>query len=153
MLGVMDHHNHQAAGPTAAGSAISVLVADDDASIRRLVAKRLESAGYVALQARNGQEAADMAREHRPGFVVSDWNMPKLDGLGFARSLVDTFGDAAPPVILLTAREFEVREEMLAGLSIKQVLCKPFSARKLVDAVEAILAEGAADGPSLREAA
>lgn len=121
---------------------LGALVADDDASIRRLVAKRFAAAGFTVYEARHGAEAAELALQHRPSLVVSDWNMPKLDGIQLAKLLADELADDAPPFVLLTAREFEVSDDMLAGLNVKLVMRKPFSARKLIDAsLELVLPE------------
>ena len=66
-----------------------VLVVDDDPAMRRLVSKILESAGYEVLQAGNGAEALEAVREELPAFVITDLDMPVLDGIGFCRMVRD----------------------------------------------------------------
>jgi len=66
-----------------------VLVVDDDPAMRRMVSKILESAGYEVLHAGNGAEALEAVREELPAFVVTDLDMPVLDGIGFCRKLRD----------------------------------------------------------------
>jgi DNA-binding response OmpR family regulator len=124
-----------------------ILVADDDASIRRLIAKRFETAGYRVFQAPHGEEAARLAAQHRPDAIITDWNMPKLDGIGLAERVREQQAEAATPLILLTARDFAIDQDAVTRLQIARVICKPFSARKLVEAVAQILDERDAQAP------
>ena len=65
----------------------TILVADDDPSIREVIALTLEEEGYRVLTARNGAEALDLVTRERPDLVLLDMRMPVLDGWGFAAAL------------------------------------------------------------------
>jgi two-component system cell cycle response regulator len=62
-----------------------VLVVDDDPAMRRLIARILGSSGYDVTEAGDGAEAMDVVRQESPNFVVTDWDMPVLDGAAFCR--------------------------------------------------------------------
>jgi DNA-binding response OmpR family regulator len=116
-----------------------VLVADDDDDIRDLVAFRLDRAGYEVLRAGDGQEALDLAREHRPDLAVLDVMMPKLTGYDVTRELRADAATSRIPVILLTARvqEADVARGFEAGAD--DYVKKPFSPQELKARVQAVL--------------
>ena len=116
-----------------------VLVADDDDDIRDLVAFRLDRAGYEVLRAGDGQQALDLAREHRPDLAVLDVMMPKLTGYDVTRELRADSTTSRIPVILLTARvqEADVARGFEAGAD--DYVKKPFSPQELKARVQALL--------------
>ena len=116
-----------------------VLVADDDDDIRDLVAFRLDRAGYEVLRAGDGQEALDLAKEHRPDLAVLDVMMPKLTGYDVTRELRADATTSRIPVILLTARvqEADVARGFEAGAD--DYVKKPFSPQELKARVQAVL--------------
>ena len=118
-----------------------VLIADDDEDIRALVSFRLERAGYSVVAARDGEEALELAIEHRPDVAVLDVMMPRLTGLEVTRRLRAEDATSGMPVILLTARvqEADVARGFEAGAD--DYIRKPFSPQELRARVQAILAE------------
>jgi DNA-binding response OmpR family regulator len=116
-----------------------VLVADDDPDILELVAFRLRQSGYGVLTAVDGQDALDVAREHRPDVAVLDVMMPKLDGFEVTRRLRADAATADMRVLLLTARvqEADVSRGFEAGAD--DYVRKPFSAAELQARVRASL--------------
>ena len=68
-----------------AGTFRKVLVVDDDPAMRRIIGKILESAGYEVAQAANGVDAIEAMRQELPCFVITDWDMPLMDGAEFCR--------------------------------------------------------------------
>ncbi|MBE0428523.1 MAG: response regulator transcription factor [Thermoleophilia bacterium] len=123
-----------------------ILVVDDEASVRRLVASYLAREGYQILEASNGDEAIKIARREKPALVVLDLMLPGIDGLDVCRILSqesDSF------VLMLTARSEETDKLVGLGLGADDYLTKPFSPRELVARVKAILRRGrAARAPS-----
>jgi DNA-binding response OmpR family regulator len=116
-----------------------VLAADDDEDILALVTFRLERSGYAVLQARDGAEALELARERTPDLAVLDVMMPKIDGLELTRRLRAEERTSRMPIILLTARaqDTDVQQGFEAGAD--DYIRKPFSPRELKARVEAML--------------
>lgn len=116
-----------------------VLVADDDRDILSLVTFRLERSGYRVVQASDGAEALELAREEAPDLAVLDLMMPRLTGLEVTRALRDDERTRSVPVILLTARvqESDVQAGLDAGAT--EYVKKPFSPQELRDRVDALL--------------
>ena len=116
-----------------------VLAADDDEDILALVAFRLERSGYTVIQARDGQEALDLALSEKPDLAVLDVMMPKLDGFELTRRLRSEEATSRMPIILLTARaqDSDVAQGFEAGAD--DYIRKPFSPQELRTRVQAIL--------------
>jgi DNA-binding response OmpR family regulator len=115
-----------------------VLVAEDDADIRGLVARTLTRAGNRVVEAEDGEQALRLALELRPDLVVLDGAMPRVDGFEVARQLQQRFRGGVP-VLMLTARSHE--REVVEGLAAGALdyMVKPFSPADLVARVRAIL--------------
>ncbi len=114
----------------------TILVVDDEASIRNIAKTYLEHAGYRVLCATTGPEGLQMALEDQPDLIVLDLMLPGMDGMELAARLrehSDVF------ILMLTARSDEM--DRVAGLRVgaDDYLTKPFSPRELVARVEAIL--------------
>jgi DNA-binding response OmpR family regulator len=104
-----------------------VLVADDDEDILLLVTTRLRRDGFEVVAARDGDEALELAREHRPDVAVLDVGMPGLDGLEVLTRVREDDTLRATRVLLLTAKaqESDVRRGFDAGADA--YIRKPFS--------------------------
>ncbi len=120
-------------------SAIRVLVADDDDDILLLVATRLRRDGYEIIEARDGDEALVLLREHVPAVAVLDVGMPGLDGLQVLEAIRASDELAGIRVLLLTAKaqEQDVRRGYAAGAD--GYMKKPFSPAALSQAVRDLL--------------
>jgi DNA-binding response OmpR family regulator len=116
-----------------------VLAADDDEDILELVAFRLERSGYTVLQARDGQEALELARSEKPDLAVLDVMMPKLDGFELTRRLRAEEATSKMPIILLTARAQDTDVDRGFESGADDYLRKPFSPQELSTRVQAIL--------------
>lgn len=114
-----------------------ILVADDDEAICDTVEDALRLAGYATLRARNGQEALDQIRKHRPSLAILDVNMPKSSGFDVVNKLNAL--NIATPIIFLTARHS--REDVVSGLKIgaDDYIKKPFGIEELLLRVSAVL--------------
>jgi response regulator NasT len=112
----------------------TVLVAEDEALIRLDIVEMLRENGFnVIAEAGNGEEAVQLAEQHRPDIVVMDIKMPVLDGISAAERIV---GAKIAPVVLLTA--FSQRElvERARDAGAMAYVVKPFTAADLVPALE-----------------
>lgn len=122
---------------------ITILVADDQLYIHRLIQHRFEQEGFELLTARDGCEVLETALRKSPDLVVMDVSMPRMDGLTALRQLKGNPATSAIPVIVLTSSPYElVREEAeISGADL--VMTKPFSPIGLLEAVRRlVLARG-----------
>jgi len=116
----------------------SVLVVDDEPTIRELVARYLEREGYRTSEAPDGAGAIELSATQSPDLVVLDIMLPDIDGLEVMRRMHTRVGPR-PAVILLTAMDGE--SDRIAGLrrGADDYVAKPFSPRELIARVEAVL--------------
>jgi DNA-binding response OmpR family regulator len=114
----------------------TVLIADDEPKIVRLVAAYLEREGHRTLRASTGRQALELFRAHRPDLAVLDVMMPEIDGIEAARAMLR---ETDLPVIFLTARSDEA--DRVAGLELgaDDYVVKPFSPRELAARVRSVL--------------
>jgi two-component system, OmpR family, response regulator MprA len=124
-----------------------VLIVDDDAGVRRMLARTLEAEGYRVSVAADGGSALVEIERAAPDLVLLDVTMPGLDGLGVTRRLRGK-GDALP-VLLLTARDAVA--DRVAGLDsgADDYLVKPFATDELLARVRALLRRGRTGGDLL----
>ncbi len=116
-----------------------VLVVDDEIHIVQVVAIKLRNNGFDVLTADNGQDAFDLARSEKPDMIITDFQMPVMDGLELIEHLRADPDTAAIPVVLLTARGFAIEDEKKERLKISVCLSKPFSPREVLQSVEEVL--------------
>ena len=124
-----------------------MLIVDDDAGVRRMLARTLEAEGYGVSVAADGGSALVEIERAAPDLVLLDVTMPGLDGLGVTRRLRGK-GDALP-VLLLTARDAVA--DRVAGLDsgADDYLVKPFATAELLARVRALLRRGRTGGDLL----
>lgn len=115
-----------------------VLVVDDEVHIIHVVSIKLRNNGYEVLSAENGSEGLKVALEHKPDIVVTDCQMPLMSGLEMVEQLRQHELTANIPIIMLTARSFDIEPEQRAELRISEFLSKPFSPRELLRSIEDI---------------
>lgn len=114
----------------------TVIITDDDQSLRELIRISLEGAGYTTIQATNGSECVSMVRKHRPDLVIMDVIMPEMDGLE-ACNLIRNFSQV--PVLMLTAQTRS--NDVVTGLDkgADDYLIKPFHMEELLARIRALL--------------
>ncbi len=117
----------------------AVLVADDDADIRDLVAFKLEQAGFDVITAEDGPGALSAAHQRIPDIAVLDISMPGMSGLDVCRMLRADPATADMMIIMLTARAQENDVEGGFSAGADDYLIKPFSPRELTTRVQALL--------------
>jgi CheY-like chemotaxis protein len=117
----------------------TVVIADDESSMRLLVHATIESDDYTVLEASDGTEAWAMVREHNPSLVLLDVQMPGQSGLDVLRLIKADPSLAKTRVILLTAKaqEADIEAGLIAGADF--YLTKPFSPLDLLTRVEEAL--------------
>jgi response regulator NasT len=113
---------------------MKILIAEDETIIRLDLRGLLERAGYdVVAEAKDGEEAVSLAREHEPDLAVMDVKMPRLDGIDAARRILE---ERPIPIVMLTA--FGQRElvDRAAETGVYGYLVKPFREQDVVPAIE-----------------
>ncbi|GIM90772.1 hypothetical protein Ato02nite_025650 [Paractinoplanes toevensis] len=131
-------------GPTEEKPVTVVLVADDDADIRDLVAFKLEQAGFDVIAVEDGQTALEQARSRQPTLAVLDVSMPGLSGIDVCKMLRADPATAGILIIMLTARVQEQDVEGGFSAGADDYVTKPFSPRELVSRIQALLSRARA---------
>jgi len=120
----------------------TILVVDDDQKTVDLIRLYLKKDGYRVLAAYDGRTAIDLARNRRPGLIILDLMLPKIDGLDVCRQLR---AESQVPIIMLTAKTTENDKLIGLDLGADDYVTKPFSPRELVARVRAVLRRGMAE--------
>jgi two-component system chemotaxis response regulator CheY len=119
----------------------TILVVDDSASIRQMVAYTFQAEGYTVVEAEDGVEG--LAKAHAHGgidLVLSDQNMPNMDGLTFVNALRDHPKYASTPILMLTTESNESMKMQGRAAGANGWLVKPFNPEKLLEVVKKFLA-------------
>ena len=114
----------------------SILIIEDNNSIRQSMAEILQLSGFKVLQAGNGKQGVDSAIQHKPDLIVCDIMMPDLDGYGVLYMLSKHPDTDTIPFIFLTARSDHNDFRRAMELGADDYLTKPFDGTKLLSAVE-----------------
>ena len=122
----------------------TVLVVDDDADIRELIAWKLGQAGYATMVAADGEAALVAATQgdddgRRPDLILVDWMMPKMSGIEVCQALRENPLTARIPVILLTANAQEAQVQVGFAAGADDYIAKPFSPREMLGRIQAVL--------------
>ncbi len=124
-------------------------VCDDEPHIVLAVSLKLSKAGFHVTTANNGQTAWESIKREPPQLVITDLQMPQLDGLGLVQNIRADEELRDIPVILLTAKGFELDEEdVRQEYDVQHVLCKPFSPRELLGLCQSLLGEVTTSWPA-----
>jgi DNA-binding response OmpR family regulator len=124
---------------------MKILVVDDDLELLGLISFALRQAGYLVVQAADGEEALAVFQHEQPDLVILDINLPKRNGLEVCRQIRS---EASTPIMLLTVRSSE--EDQVTGLDqgADDYLTKPFSPRTLLARVRALLRRAGVERPA-----
>jgi len=119
------------------GAMQKILVIEDDASIRELVAWNLSEEGYDCICAGDGREGLDIARSECPDLIILDLMLPRVDGLEVIKTL--RMEDIKTPVIMLTAKIEETDKVIGLEFGADDYITKPFGIRELKARIKAVL--------------
>ncbi len=118
-----------------------ILVVDDEIYIVHILDFSLGMEGYEVLTALDGEQALERVRSDKPDLIVLDIMMPKLDGYEVCRAVKSNPETRNVPVILLSAKGRNVDQKMGFDVGADDYITKPFSPRKLVERINAILGQ------------
>ena len=121
-------------------SSIRIMIVDDQRAMRLLVRSSLRQMGFQDMvECGDGEEALQEFGFRPAHLIISDWNMPKLDGIGLLRAIRKLPGFEATPFIMLTSRgEVGMVKEAIA-LGVNSYLVKPFNAGGLKRKLESVI--------------
>jgi chemosensory pili system protein ChpA (sensor histidine kinase/response regulator) len=121
-----------------------VLVVDDSLTVRRVTQRLLTREGYRVMLAKDGLDALDKLGEELPIVVLSDIEMPRMDGFDLVRNMRSDPRLAALPVIMITSRIAQKHRDYAAELGVNHYLGKPYSEELLLSLVAQHVQEAAA---------
>jgi CheY-like chemotaxis protein len=117
----------------------TVLVAEDSNDTRIMLKRAFELKGYRVFEAEDGQQALDLARQHRPSLLVVDLNMPVLDGLETIKTFRELEGDQdRTPIVTITAYDVYGMEEAALETGSNVYLTKPLDLAELDRALKGL---------------
>ncbi len=108
----------------------TILIADDEESVRLLLKRHLGDK-YIVLEASDGEEALDIARSQKLDLIITDINMPKIDGYAVCYAIKNDQATKTIPVVMLTALGSSLNKELAKQLNADGYLTKPFNPQDL----------------------
>jgi two-component system, chemotaxis family, chemotaxis protein CheY len=117
----------------------SILAVDDSASMRQMVSFTLKNAGYNVVEAVDGQDALEKAHSRDFDLVLTDQNMPRMDGIGLTRKLRDHPKFRNTPILILTTESSDQMKQAGRGAGATGWLVKPFDPNKLIEVIKKVV--------------
>jgi two-component system chemotaxis response regulator CheY len=114
----------------------TVLIVDDSASMRQLVSFALKDGGYEVISAVNGKDAIDKLNGSKIDMVITDLNMPEMDGIEFIKQLRGKIGYKYTPIVMLTTESQEAKKQAGKDAGASGWIVKPFTPEQLLDIVK-----------------
>ncbi|MFZ4166055.1 response regulator [Brevundimonas sp. NPDC058933] len=118
----------------------TVLTVDDSRTMRDMLMLALKDAGYRVVQAEDGIHGLEVLQAERPDIVITDINMPRMDGFGFIEGMRADPNHKATPVLVLTTESDAAKKQRARDAGATGWIVKPFDPAKLVDAVRRVAA-------------
>lgn len=121
-------------------ASMKFLVVDDSITIRRIITNTLKTIGHNDVaEAINGKDALDKLASDRIDFVITDWNMPEMNGLDFTKEVRSNAKTADLPILMITTRgtEADVIEALQAR--VNSYIVKPFTPQELKDKIDEVV--------------
>ena len=116
----------------------TVLTVDDSPTIRTMLRCALADAGFRVVQACDGMEGLEQLRGEAPDVIITDINMPRLDGFGFIEGVRQDSRHRATPILVLTTENDVDRKTRARNAGATGWIVKPFDPAKLVDAIHRV---------------
>ncbi|MDP2367633.1 response regulator [Rhodoferax sp.] len=116
-----------------------ILAVDDSPSMRKMVSFTLTGAGYQVVEAVDGVDAYDKALAQTFDLVLTDQNMPRLDGLGLTRKLRDHPQFKTVPILMLTTESSDLMKQAGRAAGATGWLVKPFDPARLLEVIKKVI--------------
>jgi len=117
----------------------SILAVDDSASMRQMVSFTLKGAGYHVIEASDGQEAYEKAVNQRVDLVLTDQNMPRMDGVTLTKNLRELPSYSTTPILILTTESSAEMKSKGREAGATGWLVKPFDPNKLLEVIRKVI--------------
>ena len=116
-----------------------ILTVDDSPSMRKMVAFTLVGAGYQVVEAVDGVDAYEKAQTQSFDLVLTDQNMPRLDGLGLTRKLREHPSFKTVPILMLTTESSDLMKQAGRAAGATGWLVKPFDPNRLIEVIKKVI--------------
>jgi two-component system chemotaxis response regulator CheY len=117
----------------------SILAVDDSASMRQMVSFTLKSAGYNVVEAVDGQDAWEKAGGRSFDLVLTDQNMPRMDGISLTKKLREDPQFKTTPILILTTESSDQMKQAGRAAGATGWLVKPFDPNKLIEVIQKVI--------------
>ncbi|KQT37437.1 MULTISPECIES: response regulator [unclassified Methylophilus] len=117
----------------------TILTVDDSGSLRQMVAFSLKAAGYDVVQAVDGQDGLNRAKEKTVDLVLTDQNMPVMDGLTLITNLRNLASYQKVPILMLTTESSDEMKAKGKAAGANGWLVKPFDPKRLIEVVQKVI--------------
>ncbi len=117
----------------------TILTVDDSASIRTMVKVILGPAGHAIVEAGDGEEGLSKAKSHKIDLVITDLNMPRMNGMAMIKALRGLPAFVGVPIIFLTTESDEAAKQEAKAAGATGWLTKPFKAEQLIAIVSKLV--------------
>lgn len=116
-----------------------ILAVDDSPSMRKMVSFTLTGAGYQVVEAVDGVDAFEKAQVQSFDLILTDQNMPRLDGLGLTRKLRDHPSFKTTPILILTTESSDLMKQAGRAAGATGWLVKPFDPTRLIEVIKKVI--------------
>ena len=117
----------------------SILAVDDSASMRQMVSFTLKSAGYNVVEAVDGQDAWEKAGGRSFDLVLTDQNMPRMDGISLTKKLRESPQFKQTPILILTTESSDQMKQAGRAAGATGWLVKPFDPNELIEVIQKVI--------------
>jgi two-component system chemotaxis response regulator CheY len=117
----------------------TIMIVDDSASLRQVVAIALKGAGYTVLEGCDGKDAIAKLNGQKVNLIISDVNMPNMDGITMVKALKQMPAYKFTPIVMLTTESQESKKKEGQEAGAKAWMVKPFSAPQLLSVVQKLV--------------
>ena len=118
----------------------TILTVDDSVTMRDMLLSTLTGLGYRVIQAQDGEAGMDALRDEMPNVIITDINMPRLDGIGFIERIRLDARLKTMPILVLTTERDPATKERARRAGATGWIMKPFDPAKLADAIRRVAA-------------
>jgi len=124
----------------------TILIVDDSIAIRNMLKATLEPMGYKVIEAPGGRSGLEKVRQDAVDLIISDQNMPGLDGLGMVRAIREGMVNQSVPILVLTTETSDEMKAKFRAAGANAWMTKPFTPERLQAAFKKLLGEASPSG-------